>query len=234
MTAFEARIDQFLPNGRQITDMRAKEIDPLSAGDLCIEIVFLRYLPQYDELVGGDLPTRDARHHRIASAFLDIGKIPVVTILDGGLFDDGFVPQTCENACHHGFAHLTAVALAPTRQGSVIGADLVDLHQIEKLLPGMIKMFADDIADIDPTRLHRSRDQVFYQLDTTAATGTRPGTFLHYIDGGRLQLRHGGTEDRLGHRLATTDKCLIRQAHHTGAFSSSLPAAKDQRRRIGG
>src|SRR5579885_2366141 len=62
MAAFEARIDQFFPDGREIADMCAEEIDPLPARDLRIEVVFFCHLAQYDQLVGRDLAAGYPRH----------------------------------------------------------------------------------------------------------------------------------------------------------------------------
>src|SRR5579872_7361768 len=92
MPAFETRIDQLFPDRWQIAHMRPEQIDPLSARDLRIQVVFLGYLPQHDQLLRRDLTPGDARDYRIAAAFLDIGQITVIAILDGRLLGDRLVP----------------------------------------------------------------------------------------------------------------------------------------------
>src|SRR6185312_6858405 len=60
VTAFEAGVDKFFPDGRQVADVGAEEVDALAAGDLGIELILFCYFSEYDEFVGGDLAAGDA------------------------------------------------------------------------------------------------------------------------------------------------------------------------------
>src|SRR6185312_8429419 len=112
MAAFETCGDQFLPNRWQIGDMRSEKVNPLTARDLRVEVVFFCHFAQHDQFLGRDLPAGHAGNDRIASAFLDIGEVTVIAILDGRVADDGLVPAAGQNAGYRGFADLAAVPVA--------------------------------------------------------------------------------------------------------------------------
>src|SRR5690349_19293337 len=63
MTAFKPRCDQFTPNSGQITYVRTEQIDSLTAGNFCIQMVFLSYLPYYDQFVGCNFSTGNTWHY---------------------------------------------------------------------------------------------------------------------------------------------------------------------------
>ncbi|MNP68222.1 hypothetical protein D3C76_1641480 [compost metagenome] len=63
VAGFEARFDQFAPDLRQLMQLGAEQVDTLATGDLGVEVVFLRYNADGNQLVGGDLATGNARHH---------------------------------------------------------------------------------------------------------------------------------------------------------------------------
>lgn len=63
----EARVDEALPDERQLLEPRAEHVDPLPAGDLRVQAEVLRHLPDRDEPLGRDLAARHARHDRRGS-----------------------------------------------------------------------------------------------------------------------------------------------------------------------
>src|SRR5882724_12670552 len=81
VTALEAGIDQLAPDQRKVGQMGAEHIDPLGAGDLGIEAIFLSNLPDGDQLLRCDLSTGDPRHYGISATFLDVGEEAVVAVL---------------------------------------------------------------------------------------------------------------------------------------------------------
>src|SRR5579872_6192339 len=143
VTAFKTCLDQLFPDVRQIADMRAEQVDALTTRYLRIEIVFLRHLPQDDQLVRGDLPAGDPWNDGITSPLLDIGEITVIAILDRRLLDRRLAPQARHDAGHHRLAHLAAIPLAPAHQRLVISMYVMELDKIEKLLPRMVEMLTD-------------------------------------------------------------------------------------------
>ena len=84
MATFHAGGDDFFPNVGKLLYLRAKQIDPLTSGNLRIQPVLLRDLAQHDQFVGGDLASRNTGDDRIKSAPLDVGQKPVVCVLQGG------------------------------------------------------------------------------------------------------------------------------------------------------
>ena len=55
MSAFEASIDQFLPDLWKLMSRSAEHVDALPARDFCVKAVFLRDLAQRDQFVRCDL-----------------------------------------------------------------------------------------------------------------------------------------------------------------------------------
>src|SRR3546814_7676973 len=66
---------QFLPDRRQLVDFRTEQVDTLATGDLGVEPVLLRDHADRDQLVGGDLAARHARHDRVRAVLLDVGEV---------------------------------------------------------------------------------------------------------------------------------------------------------------
>ena len=81
MAGLETAVDQFPPDKRQLVNLRPEQVNPLTACDLGVEVVFLRDLPQRDQLVRRDLPCRDARHDGIRAVLLNVGQKAVVGVL---------------------------------------------------------------------------------------------------------------------------------------------------------
>src|SRR5690606_10828578 len=73
VAGLEARVYQFFPDQWQLVDTRTEQVDPLSSGDLGVEVVALGHLTQHDELVSGDLATGDTWHYRVGAVLLHVG-----------------------------------------------------------------------------------------------------------------------------------------------------------------
>ena len=125
MAALEPRGDELFPDVGELLDARAEEVDPLATGDLGVEGVLLGDLTESDELIGGDLPGRHARHDRIGPVLLDVGEEAVVGVLEGpvALVEDGLVEYAGQDAGHRRLADLAAAALAVLGDEPGEGAD---------------------------------------------------------------------------------------------------------------
>src|SRR5690606_26565439 len=64
LAGLEARIHQTLPDGRQLVQLGAEQVDALAAGDLGVEPEIARYFAQDDEFLRRDFSSYGARHHR--------------------------------------------------------------------------------------------------------------------------------------------------------------------------
>src|SRR5258708_2470451 len=232
VTAFESGPDQFLPDIRQVSHMGTEQIDPLAAGDLGIEVIFFGYFSQHDQFLGGDLPPGNTGHYGIGASFLDIRQVAVITVLYSRLLQDIIIPAARQDTGYDGLADFAAIPFAPAAQRLIIGPHIVQFHQVKDFLPGMIEMFADNIADILSIGLHRTYDQVFHQGDAASAAGARFGTFFHGFHGMDTLLRYSLADRLLGDGFAGADQRFIRQVHHAGTPFCSAPAAQDQFFRI--
>src|SRR5690606_1053608 len=54
VAGLEPGLDQLAPDGRQVVQLGAEQVDALAAGDLGVEVVFLRHRAHGDQLVRGD------------------------------------------------------------------------------------------------------------------------------------------------------------------------------------
>ena len=81
MPGLEARVDQPLPDRRQLLDAGAEQVDPLAAGDLRVEPEVLGDLADRDQPLGGDLAAGDARDDRVGAVLLQVGHDVVVGVL---------------------------------------------------------------------------------------------------------------------------------------------------------
>src|SRR5690606_21666065 len=72
VAALEASVDELLPDVGEVSDVGAEQIHALAARDLRVETEALGDLAEDDELVGGDLPSRHARHDGVQPLALDV------------------------------------------------------------------------------------------------------------------------------------------------------------------
>src|SRR5205823_3681924 len=98
----------------QLLDPRAEQVDSLAAGDLGVQAEVLGDLPKGDQLVGCDLTTRYAGHHRVRAVALEVGEEVVVGVLEGGLLtvEDVAVAVRREDRGHRRLADLASQATA--------------------------------------------------------------------------------------------------------------------------
>src|SRR5690606_36131675 len=81
VTGFEAGINQFLPDQRQLIHARAEQINALTARDLGVELVLLGDAANHEQLVRRDFAARYARNDRIGAILLHVGQKVVIGIL---------------------------------------------------------------------------------------------------------------------------------------------------------
>ncbi len=82
VAAFEAGVDQLFPDVGQVLHASAEHVDPLPAGDLRVEAVFLGDAGDHRELLRRDLAAGHARHDGIQSAALHVRQEAVVRVLE--------------------------------------------------------------------------------------------------------------------------------------------------------
>ncbi len=114
VAAFEAGVDQLLPDVGQVLHLGAEQIDPLAAGDLRVQAVLLGDLAQHDQLLGRDLAAGDARHDGIQPAALHVGQEAIVGVLQRLMLriEHVLVPQARQDRGDRRLADLAASAAA--------------------------------------------------------------------------------------------------------------------------
>ena len=126
--ALKTRVNQLLPDVGQIADVRPKHINPLSARNLGVETILFGHAANHHQLLGRDFAPRDARHHRVAAALLNVGQISVIGVLNGVLLHNQVVPQAGQDAAQRRLAGFAAIAGAKLVEGRVVAANVVDFQ----------------------------------------------------------------------------------------------------------
>src|SRR5690606_32804835 len=175
------------------------------------------------ELLGGDLPAGDARHHRIGAVALEVGQEVVVGVLQCGLFaveDVGAGPdrrgEGGDDRADRGFADLAAVAApgllaaVPVQQFAV-GGEAQGEDDLVQLLAGVAEAAAQALVDLDAVRLQLRVDQLTQHLDATSAAGTGLGALLHLGHRGAPVLGDRAADGALGDVVAGADDGVVGQ-----------------------
>ena len=183
MSALESGVDQFFPYVGQLMGAGAEHVDPLPAGELGVEAVLLRDLADHDQLFRRDLAAGNPRNDRIGAAALDVGQEAVVRVLQPGMIENVLVPEAGEDGSHGRFADLASMPSAVALHKLVERADLLDLDDLEKLLPGVGEMLAEVIIHLAAGRLQFGMQKLGHQREASAAAGAGLS--------GRLDLPHG-------------------------------------------
>ena len=149
VAALEAGVDQLLPDVGQLLDRRAEQIDALAAGDLGVEAVLLGDLAQDDELLGRDLAAGNARHDRVRARRAGCWR-------GSGRWCPGASRGRSRMFSFHRLARIEATAglqisqpwpLPCAAMQLVEGLDLLDLDDLEQLLPGVREVLAEVLVD---------------------------------------------------------------------------------------
>ena len=109
MATFETGIDQVFPDVGKLIHPGTEQVDPLTAGDLGIEFVFLSDLTQHDELVGRDFSAGDSGHDGVKSLALNIGHETIIGVLNRIVIAHMFIPEAGENRSDGRLADFAAV-----------------------------------------------------------------------------------------------------------------------------
>ena len=226
--ALEARVDQLLPDVRQLPEPGAEHIDPLAAGDLGVEAVLLRDLAQPDQPVGRDLAARDARHHRVGALALDVGEEAIVGVLQRvGRLQDHLVVDAGEDRGRRRLADLAALAAAVRGDQRLEGADALHPHQIEELLARVVEVLAQaGLGGLAEGRQLR-REQVGHHRHAAATAGAGRGAALEGGQAAAVAGAYGLADVTLGDVVAGTDLGLVRQVRHAAAHALAA-VAEDQ------
>ncbi|MNO52120.1 hypothetical protein D3C76_425340 [compost metagenome] len=177
----KTRFNQLGPDVRQLMQLSAEQVDALAAGDLGVEVVFLRHHANRDQFVGGDLAPGDARHHRIGAVFLHVGHEGVVGVLQRHQrrVHDRLVPARGEDRAHRRFADVaTGVATAMFGQQFFEGDHSLYPYQRIKLLTGIGEVFAQALVDTDAAGNQLMLEHLLEQAGATAAAGASLGLRL--------------------------------------------------------
>mmetsp|Transcript_3808 Transcript_3808/g.8865 ORF Transcript_3808/g.8865 Transcript_3808/m.8865 type:complete len:262 (-) Transcript_3808:2058-2843(-) len=83
VATLQSGLAQLFPDVRELILGGTEQIDTLGSGDLGVEIVLLGDLAHCDELVGGQLASRNTRDDRVRPSSLHVGERPVVGVLEG-------------------------------------------------------------------------------------------------------------------------------------------------------
>lgn len=235
MSAFESGIDQFFPDFGKLMDLCAKEVDSLAAGDFGVEAVLFGDLAERNKLIGRDLTAGDAGDDRIESAALHVGEEAIIRVLQRVVrtIGDLIVPQAGENRRHSGFADFAAAAFAVRSEQFVERTIFLDLDDLEQLLPGVRKVFAevaiDGLAGGGEFFVQDVGDQ--WQAAATAGAGFRAG--FDRANRGEILLADGRAKLALGDVIARTDLAGIAErfdAAGRGSFADDQFAGGHRQR----
>lgn len=133
VTALETGVDQLFPDFGQFLDQCAEHVDPLSAGDFRVQPVLLGHAGDDGQFLGRDLAARNSRHDGIGPAALQIGKEPVVGVLQRMMFglEDIFGPQAGQDRGHRRLANFAAEPTSAMRERRRERAQLLGLDDGE-------------------------------------------------------------------------------------------------------
>ncbi len=191
----------------QFVYLGAEEVDALAAGDLGVEVEFLRDLADGDELVGGDLAAGDAGHHRIRAVFLHVGEVVVVGVLEdcGVALEDEVVPAGGEDGGDRGLADVAAAAAAVLVDECLEALDPADAHEVVQLLARVGKMLAEVVADGEPLAGELCLE---YLGDQRATAPTGAGSARGLFQGAERGAAgfDGGAERALGDVVTRADE----------------------------
>ncbi len=183
MAGLEACFDQLSPDIRQLVQFCAEQVDPLSAGDLGVQIVFLGHLTEHDQLVRRDFATGDARHNRVSAVLLHVRHEGVVGVLQRNQARIGnrLVPAGGENRADCRLADVTAMlTMAVFAQQRLKALDALDADDAVQLLTGVREVFAQALVDFNAASRQFVLEHLLEQRSTTTATGRRLGIGLEF------------------------------------------------------
>ncbi|MNF78705.1 hypothetical protein D3C84_608980 [compost metagenome] len=165
----------------------AEQVDALAAGDLGVEVVFLRHRAEGDQLVRGDLAAGDARHHRVGAVLLHVGHEGVVGVLQRHQqrVGDRLVPAGGEDRADRRLADVaTGVAAAVLGQQFLEADHPLHPHDGIQLLTGVGEVLAEALVDGDATSGQLAVEYQLEQRAAAAAAGGRLGLRLEFAEVG--------------------------------------------------
>ena len=178
MARLEAGVDQALPDGGQLLDAGAEQVDALAAGDLRVEAEVLGDLADGDELLGRDLAAGDAGHDRVGAVPLDVGEEVVVGVLERR--------PARRRGCSRcratpGSTPTAGLQISQPRPRAVAGEHLgerssaVDPDEVEQLLAAVGEVLAQGVATSTPASASSCLQQVGRPAGRSRRSRCRPG-----------------------------------------------------------
>ena len=203
----EARVDEPLPDLRQLLDAGAEEVDPLAAGDLRVEPEVLGHLADDDEPLRRDLAAGDAGDDRVRAVLLEVGHDVVVGVLQRRplALEDVAGAERGEDRADHRLADVAAPAGAVPADDLAERRQALDPDHVEELRPRQLEVLAERVAHLDAGLLQLGGDEALDQREAGAAARACPRARL---DAGEVGAA------RLGHRAADrTGRHVVARAH---------------------
>ena len=231
MAAFKSRINQLLPDRRQILHLRAEQVDSLTASDLRIEVVLASHHTQHDQLFRRDFSAWNTRHNGVRSIPLDVGHESIIAVLQRLMFglQDVVVPEPRDDRRHRWLADFAAVtAISAVLQNVGERGEFFCLDDGEQFRPRIRKVLAQMIVDDLAGSLHASLKQVCHQAHAAATTSACTSTRFYGRNGFQILLIDRRANGGFGNIVARTHLSRIRHRIDTTKGRRSFRTAENQ------
>ena len=225
MATLKSRFYEFFPDGRQVLNFRAEQVNTLTACNLGIEIVFSRNDSQHDQLLRSDFSARHPRNNGVSSISLDIGHETIITILQRLMFwlQDILVPQPGKNRGHSRLADLASLATISTvLQDFSKGRESTGLDDRKQFCARVAEMLAQMIIDHFSSGLHSRLENVRDEPHTSATA--RPSSCAGFHCRNRLKIMFVNrvADGGFGYVVARTYLCRVGHRVHTAQGRCTL------------
>src|SRR4029453_8804121 len=220
LAGFEAGVNQFLPDVRQLLQAGTEHIDALATSDLGVQVVLFGDRCDDPETLGRDFTTGNARNHRVGAILLHVRQRAVVGVLQGttaGIQDVGGVLAGQDG----GDGRLADIA---TGTRAVLGHDLLeggqfqDADSVKQLLAGQADVLAQGLGNLDAGLLQFAFEELLQHRDagTTLGAGTRATLEFAELLHGSVALAGTATVDGVADGsgrdiVAGAQDCIVRK-----------------------
>ena len=222
VTGLEPGVHEARPDGGQLLDTGAEQIDALAAGDLGVEVEVASHLADDDEPLRRDLPAGDARDDRVRAVLLHVRHDVVVGVLQGGVLavEDVLLIQAREDGRRDGTADVAPAATAVTGDQLAEGGDAADAHDVEQLRAGVGEVLAQVVADLQAGAFQLLAHEPLDERDARTAARPRAGAVLDGGDVGAAVVGDGAADAAGGDVVARTDRGRLRQGPAGGRLDT--------------
>ena len=180
LPGLEARLDQLLPDRRELIQPCPEEVDPLAARDLGVEPEVLRHPRDHGEFLGSDLAARDARHDRVRPVLLHVRECTVVGVLQrpSSRVQQVLTVLAGEDRAHDGLADVAAATASEPRERVLPTRQTEHADGLEQLLAGLVEMLAERARNGGAHGGELGLEQLLHQRDAGSALRPRAGARL--------------------------------------------------------